>query len=160
MRDLGSVLVGGAIGSVLRYGISLALPAAHRLPLATLAVNLLGAFALGWVLTRWAGESPRARRIRALFGTGLLGAFTTYSTFALETTQLLADGLVSTALGYALGTVVLGTMAAWAGVRLGAPRGANADRSDAQDATGDGGAGLTSVVAELPSDGSQEVADA
>ena len=124
-RLLGLVALGGAAGSVLRYGVWLATPQPGGWPLGTLAVNVLGAFALGVLLEVLAGRSPQtpaARRLRLTLGTGLLGGFTTYSSLALEVERLLSDGATAVALGYAATSLVVGTLAAVLGVALGARR--------------------------------------
>lgn len=102
---------------MLRYAVALALPAWHRWPLGTGAVNLVGAFALAFFLAR-----RPTLVLRLGIGTGLLGGFTTYSSFALELDRLLADGLVATALGYAAVTLLAGAAAAMVGQALGARR--------------------------------------
>lgn len=116
-----SVAVGGALGSLARYGLNVAVPAGAGWPLATLVENLLGAFLLGLllqVLLRAGRETPRRRWLRLTLGTGVLGGFTTYSAFALELHGLLADGRAWLALGYAATTVVGGTLTCLAGVAL------------------------------------------
>ena len=115
---LGAVAAGGAIGTLLRAGLDAAMPnAATGFAASTLLVNVIGAAALG-VLVGWA--SPRLPGwARAGLGTGLLGAFTTYSAFAVSVV-LLADGgreagaVISVAL-----TLVLGLGAAVAGHVIG-----------------------------------------
>ncbi len=122
-RLLGLVALGGAVGSVLRYAVWLVMPQPGGWPLGTFAVNVAGAFALGFLLealARRGPETPRGRRVRLTLGTGLLGGFTTYSSFALELERLLSDGGAGVAVGYAAGTLVLGTGAALLGVMLGA----------------------------------------
>ena len=115
----GLVALGGAIGSVLRWAVVLL--AAHRIgagfPWGTLAVNLAGSFAIGLVAELAAGGSlpPQARIFLA---TGVLGGFTTFSAFSLETLLLTRDGLPLSALGYAVGSVVLGLGAAYLGTVL------------------------------------------
>jgi len=99
---------------VLRYAVALALPAWHRWPVGTGAVNVIGAFALAFFLAR--RPSPL---LRMGVGTGLLGGFTTYSSFALELDRLLVDGLWPTAVGYAAATLLVGTGAAVLGRWLG-----------------------------------------
>jgi CrcB protein len=123
-RLVGLVAVGGAFGSVLRYVIGLALPTPGW-PWATFTVNLAGSFALGWLLEGLAARGPedsRQRRIRLFVGTGALGGFTTYSSFALELDRLLAQGHAPLALAYAAATLVLGMLAALAGVVVGRRR--------------------------------------
>jgi CrcB protein len=89
------VAAGGFVGTVLRYAVDLALGATAG----TLAVNVVGSFALGAVVA-----SVPNRRRQLLLGTGLLSSFTTYSTFAVETTSLpAAGGATYVGVTYALG---------------------------------------------------------
>ena len=95
--------LGGLVGSVLRYLVSLA-PLRHEsgFPLITLLINVLGAFALGLVLAA-AGRSALVDPRAMLFlKVGLCGGFTTFSTFALEAHQLLSGGKPAVALLYML----------------------------------------------------------
>ena len=135
---LGLVALGGAVGSGLRYAVSLALPAEQDgWPWATFAVNLVGAFALGWLLEAIAVRGPetvRLRRLRLFAGTGVLGGFTTYSALALDVETLLSGGQWHTALAYGGTTLVLGLVAALLGVLAGlrtprGPRGHHAGRA-------------------------------
>jgi CrcB protein len=90
------VAAGGALGGVGRYALTLALPAEPgTVPIATLVTNLSGCLALGLL----AGALPAARLLRPFLGTGVLGGFTTFSAFALETDRLLASA-PGTAVGY------------------------------------------------------------
>jgi CrcB protein len=115
---LGAVAAGGALGTLLRAALDAAMPnAATGFAASTLLVNVIGAAALG-VLVGWA--SPRVPGwARAGLGTGLLGAFTTYSAFAVSVV-LLADGerLAGAIMSVAL-TLVLGLGAAVAGHVIG-----------------------------------------
>lgn len=122
-RSLGLVFVGGVLGTAARYGISSAVPHVRGVPVAILVVNVVGAFLLGLLLERLvrAGADDGVRRDLRLFaGTGVLGGFTTYSALATDTATLLADGHPGAAVGYGLGTLVLGLAAAAAGVWCGA----------------------------------------
>lgn len=116
---LGLVAIGGALGSLSRYGVEQLLGTTNGLPVGTLTVNIVGAFALGvlleWLAVRGSGASHR-RADRLLIGTGFLGGFTTYSAFAFETDGLLRDGRAGLAVAYALTTVVVGLLASLAGV--------------------------------------------
>ena len=89
-------------------------------PTGTFAVNAVGAFLLGLLLeslARRGDEGPRARGLRLLAGTGFLGGFTTYSSLADEVDLLLTPGgSLPLALGYGLGSVVVGFLAALLGV--------------------------------------------
>lgn len=121
---LGLVFAGGVVGTLARYGVELAIP--HRSPgwpIATFAINIVGAFVLGLLLEFLARGGPDEglrQRLRLLLGTGFCGAFTTYSTFALEAVLIGRDGHSTTALAYGVSTVVLGVAAAWGGIVVGA----------------------------------------
>lgn len=105
---------GGAVGSAARLGIGMLIIDA---PVAVLAANLTGALLLG-VLT---ARIP-ASDLRILLGTGMLGGFTTYSAFALDSVELWA---LSPALagGYIAASVIGGLLAAWLGLRIGGSSG-------------------------------------
>lgn len=115
------VAAGGALGSLARYGLTLAVPSHGGWPVVTLAENLVGAFLLGLLLQLLAlagRETARRRWLRLTLGTGVLGGFTTYSALALEARGLLAGGRTGLALAYALVTVAGGTVAGLLGVLL------------------------------------------
>ncbi|MGX5714922.1 fluoride efflux transporter FluC [Arthrobacter sp. MAHUQ-56] len=117
------VVLGGILGALARYGLGTVLPAPAGWPLPTLAINLAGAFLLGALLeglVRRGPDAGRRRVIRLLAGTGFLGAFTTYSTLALETNTLLGAGRSTDALLYVAATLVGGAMATVAGIALAA----------------------------------------
>jgi CrcB protein len=120
---LAAVAVGGLLGTCSRYGIARALPAAgHGWPLATFLVNVAGALLLGLLLEVLARRGPdegRRRVVRLLLGTGFLGAFTTWSTLAVETDLLVRDGRVGLAAAYVLASAAAGAMAVAAGIALG-----------------------------------------
>lgn len=113
------VAVGGTLGTLARFGAERLLGTADGLPVGTLAVNLVGAFALGALVEALAvrgSDAGRRRAARLLVGTGFLGGFTTYSALAVESDGLLRDGRVGLALAYALTTVVAGLVMSLAGV--------------------------------------------
>ncbi len=116
---LAVIAVGGALGALGRYGIGLALP--HQrgsFPTATFAINILGCLLIGVVivvLTEW-GDAPALAR--PFLATGILGGFTTFSTFATDAVELLAIGPSPTAIGYLIGTPAAAILATWSGVRL------------------------------------------
>lgn len=116
------VLAGALVGAPLRHLVGLAAPASEGgVPWATFGVNVAGSLALGLLLTALARSSgdPRLRRdLRLGLGTGLLGAFTTYSALGTETALLLRDGQPGLAIGYALGSAVAGVLAAAVGTGL------------------------------------------
>lgn len=115
------VVVGGAFGTLARYGLSVVLPTPGGWPLPTLAVNLAGALALGMLLE----SLERARvaggvntTVRLVAGTGFLGAFTTYSALALDVTALLGSGWFEAAGVYVGLSLAGGLTAAWAGIHV------------------------------------------
>lgn len=119
------VALGGTLGTAARFLTAELIPAWRGVPLATLGVNVLGAFLLGLLLEALvqAGRDDGIRRsLRLLVGTGFLGGFTTYSSLAVETDALLRDGHAALAIAYALVTVVLGLLAAAGGIALAGAR--------------------------------------
>lgn len=120
------VLVGGAFGTAVRAALESAFPAQPGAwPWTTFAINVSGSFLLGLLLETLSRRGPDAglrRYLRLGVGTGVMGGYTTYSTFAVETVRLLGLGGAATFLGigYALGSVVLGLLAAFAGMWLAA----------------------------------------
>ncbi|MGO4227450.1 CrcB family protein [Arthrobacter sp. YAF34] len=117
------VVTGGVFGALARYGLSRVLPAPAGWPAPTLIINLTGAFLLGFLLEALVRRGPdagRLRVVRLLAGTGFMGAFTTYSTLALETNTLLGAGRTTDALIYVAATLVGGAIATVAGIRAAA----------------------------------------
>ena len=119
------VAAGGTLGVLVRALLVQALPTPPGAwPWTTFAINLVGSFVLGALLaflTRDGGVADQGvrRRVRLGVGTGVLGGFTTYSTFALEVEQLVAGGHAGAGVAYALVSVVVGVAAAGAGLALG-----------------------------------------
>ena len=116
MRAVGLVFVGGALGSLSRYLLALALPGLWPV----FVVNTVGSFALGLLLGSLA---PHQRGVRLLVGTGFLGGFTTYSAFALDAVQLGLVGGPFLAFGFAAGSVAFGLVAALLGFAVAEARG-------------------------------------
>lgn len=115
------VVAGGAVGTALRVLVTLAVPPAGSFDTAIFAINVVGAFVLGLLLERLLRGGPdegRRRVLRLGLGTGVLGGFTTYSTFSLDTVALLEGGHVVEYLLYTGGTLVLGVLAAALGIAV------------------------------------------
>jgi CrcB protein len=111
-RELAAIFLGGAIGALARYGLAQALP--HRSgtwPWATLAVNVAGALALGYLTTRLQERLPPSAYRRPLLGTGLCGALTTFSTMQVELLQMLDHGELGRAASYAAASLAAGLLA-------------------------------------------------
>ncbi|MGK4188119.1 CrcB family protein [Rothia koreensis] len=120
---LGLAFLGGALGTAIRYGLTLAFPGSGQAMGAILAINLVGAFCLGYLLEalgRRGDDVGTRRTVRVLVGTGVLGGFTTYSTLATNVVELLGSGRIWTGIGYALLTVVVGVVASGAGILVAA----------------------------------------
>ncbi len=116
--NLLAVAGGGAIGAVLRYGVALGLAGRATFPWATLAVNVTGSLAFGF-LAIWLGERlPMAAELRAFLLVGVLGAFTTFSAFSWETLALLQNGEMARAGMNVIANVTACIIAAAAGVWL------------------------------------------
>ena len=121
LQNLLLVGTGGFLGAIARYklgGVVLRMTAQELFPFATFAVNVLGCVVVGLL----AGMAERydlfGPQARLLLFTGLLGGFTTFSAFGLETVYLLRRGEFAIATLYAGGSVVLGIAAVWLGLRL------------------------------------------
>jgi CrcB protein len=97
--DVAAVAGAGALGCLLRYWLALLLPGG-TLPWPTLVCNLLGSLAIGLAYALLERHGLLAGRWRLVVLTGLLGGFTTYSSFALETVGLLERRALASALGY------------------------------------------------------------
>jgi CrcB protein len=115
-----AVAAGGLLGAPARYGVGQLLPTPkHGFPWSTLLVNVSGALLLGILLVLLLERFPPNRYARAFLGTGFLGAYTTFSTYMVETALLAKDGYVERATAYLLGSLVVGLFAAWLGIVIG-----------------------------------------
>ncbi|WP_380156085.1 fluoride efflux transporter FluC [Kineococcus sp. R86509] len=120
-----AIVAGGALlGTAARYGLALHWPVRTAAwPWATFTVNLIGAFALGFLLealARRGEDAGRRRLVRLGVGTGFLGAFTTYSSLAVETDMLVHAARPALAVAYSLASVAAGLIVALAGIALAA----------------------------------------
>lgn len=115
---LAAVAAGSALGGVARYLAAVALASQSReFPVATLAVNIAGAFLLG-LIVRALGDS-QAVGARLFLAVGFCGGFTTFSTFSLDLIRLLQAGAAGRAAGYAVASVALSLGAVWLGLLAG-----------------------------------------
>jgi CrcB protein len=121
MNNLLLVGLGGFIGSISRYALGgwlLHLTAQQRFPFGTFAVNVGGCLVAGVLAGLVERHGLFGADARLFLFTGLLGGFTTYSAFGLETAFLLRRGETCTAAGYVGASVLLGIAACWLGIRL------------------------------------------
>jgi len=117
---LAVIALGGMVGASARYGVARWLPTdPGRFPWATFWTNLSGSFLLGLLLVLVIERLPPTRYLRPFVATGILGAFTTMSTYEVETALLLKDGHAATALLYGVGSLAAGLALAAAGIRVG-----------------------------------------
>lgn len=111
--------IGGFIGSVCRYLIGLIpLSPSNGFPVKTLVINVAGAFAIGLIAAAAAKNADISPRIVLLLKTGICGGFTTFSTFALEISDLIRGGSWAAAAAYMLLSLILGVAAVFAAETL------------------------------------------
>ncbi|WP_460717839.1 fluoride efflux transporter CrcB [Nocardia heshunensis] len=113
---LGVIALGGALGALARYGMSRLLPQRGSIPWQTLAVNVIGCFLIGVLMVCITEIWVAHRLLRPFLGVGILGGFTTMSTYATEVRALLESGRIGYGIGYLGGTVVTGLLAVVLGV--------------------------------------------
>ena len=121
MNQLVYIALGGAFGAVMRYLTSTGM---HHLlgrgfPYGTLSVNIIGSLLMGFLFIVMIERSSLGAEWRALILVGFLGAFTTFSTFSMETINLLEDGAVLKALMNVMVSVITCLLATWLGVIIG-----------------------------------------
>jgi fluoride exporter len=115
-RELAAIFGGGVVGALARTGISQAFPdSAHTWPWAIFTINVLGAFLLGYFITRLSERLPTSAYKRPFLGTGVCGALTTFSTVQLELYKMVRAHEWALAVGYAAATI----LASFAAVTLG-----------------------------------------
>lgn len=116
--DLGFAALGGALGTLTRFGLVQIAPEWDGLSSGTAIVNVAGPFLLGVLLQSLSTgqETPQRRTMRLLIGVGFLGALTSYAELALDIIQLGESGQWVLASSYGLGTLILGAAATWLGI--------------------------------------------
>ncbi|MFE3103204.1 fluoride efflux transporter CrcB [Nocardia tengchongensis] len=123
LRSHGAILtaisIGGAIGALARYGLAQVWPTpAHGFPWATFATNVLGCFLIGVLMVVVTELRTAHPLVRPFLGVGILGGFTTFSTYANETRALLEPGTAATAFTYLGATLLCALLATLVAVRV------------------------------------------
>ncbi len=112
-----AVALGGAIGAVARYLLAgLLQPAGWSFNWGILAVNVIGGFAMGLIVEASALRLDLTPEMRAFLTVGILGGFTTFSTFSLDSALLLERGAYAAAAGYVGASVIFSVLALFAGL--------------------------------------------
>lgn len=112
--------IGGAFGAVARYALStwISQKYLYTFPWGTFIVNILGCFILGVVYVLGVENLMLSTNTRLFIAVGFLGAFTTFSTFSLETLNIIKSGDIKIALINSIGSLVVGLLAVWLGMIL------------------------------------------
>lgn len=119
LRVLGVISVGGVIGALARYGISLLLPTVPgRFPWGTFTINVVGCVLIGVLMVLVTEVYTGRPLLRPFVGVGILGGFTTFSTYANEIRGLLRPGALPVAFAYLAGTLVCALLGVVAGMAL------------------------------------------
>jgi CrcB protein len=114
---LGVIALGGGLGALAGYGVAQALPTLPgRFPWGTFVINVLGCFLIGMLMVLITEVWTAHRLVRSFFGVGVLGGFTTFSTYVVDTRGLLQPGTVGLAFGYLGGTLLAAMLAVLTGV--------------------------------------------
>ncbi|HMO34313.1 MAG TPA: fluoride efflux transporter CrcB [Lacibacter sp.] len=109
--------LGGALGSMARFGVSQVLRSSH-FPWATFLVNMIGCLLIGGILAFSLRHAAFEQNWRIFLATGVCGGFTTFSAFSLESMALLQQQKIALFLLYVVGSVLLGLLATWLGYFL------------------------------------------
>jgi CrcB protein len=118
-RELTAVFVGGALGTLARAGLEIfANPDPGRWPWPTFAVNIVGAFLVGYFTTRLLERLPLSSYRRPLLGTGLCGGLTTFSTMQVETLKMLEHHHYGLAAAYTVASIAAGLVAVYLATAL------------------------------------------
>ena len=117
---ISSAAIGGAIGAVSRYGLSHFITHAlgNGFPYATMVVNIIGSLIMGVLIGLFANYYTPSPEIKALLITGILGSFTTFSTFSLDAVSMIERNNYIGAGGYILSSVVLSIFAVFIGLYI------------------------------------------
>lgn len=120
LSTIASIAAGGALGAVARYGVNITAPSllGHGFPWATLAVNVIGSLAMGIAIALMGQVWQPSETMRVFLITGFLGAFTTFSSFSLDTVTLWERGDIAQAGLYASASITLSIAALIAGMLI------------------------------------------
>jgi CrcB protein len=115
--SVAAVAAGGALGALARYGLAQALPPVPgQFPLATFLTNVAGGLLIGVLVVTLTELTTAHPLVRPFLVTGILGGFTTFSTYAVDVQHLLTRHAVGLALGYLFGTLAAALLATWGGM--------------------------------------------
>lgn len=111
----------GAVGALARYGLGMMIDSIgpSAFPVSTLLINLIGSFLLGWLTHMFLRTGKLSPQFVTIVGTGMIGSFTTFSTFSVETIRLLDESRIGLALLYVFLSITLGLGSSWLGYRVG-----------------------------------------
>ena len=114
------VFLGGGVGAALRHGINLGTARflSNGFPYATFFINITGSFVMGLIAAWFAFKGDASQHWRLFLTTGILGGYTTFSTFSLDAALLYERGQLGLAAGYVIGSVLLGLIGLFAGLAL------------------------------------------
>jgi CrcB protein len=114
------VFLGGGVGAALRHGINLGTARflSNGFPYATFFINVTGSFVMGLIAAWFAFKGDASQHWRLFLTTGVLGGYTTFSTFSLDAALLYERGQLGLAAGYVISSVLLGLIGLFAGLAL------------------------------------------
>ncbi len=120
VQQLAAVAIGGATGAVMRWLMAGAVQrwAGGAFPWGTFAVNAIGSFLLGFLFVWLIERSTASELVRLALTVGMLGAFTTFSTYSLESVRLLQEGALGMATANVMGQVIVCLALTWLGIQL------------------------------------------
>ena len=120
LNQMAAVAVGGAAGAVMRWLMAGAVQrwTGTAFPWGTFAVNALGSFLLGFLFVWLIERSTASELVRLALTVGMLGAFTTFSTYSLESIRLLQEGALGMAAANVMGQVIVCLALTWLGIQL------------------------------------------
>ena len=120
MAQILAIAAGGSIGAVMRYLVSTGVYSwfGRGFPYGTLFVNVLGSLAMGLLYELFLQRLSVSPELRAVLLVGVLGAFTTFSAFSIETVNLIEQGYLMKAVANILASVILCVLGAWCGLQI------------------------------------------